>query len=788
MLEILETLWGLFCNVLLPNATFWCVVAVAISISIFSIYLKTKRKLHSVEYFLNIVRDVSKILSRNHEVIAFNDKDDVIYTTHPQLYENKEEFLQNLSTRVTASQNYQNFRNFLESNMPCNTTFSGSGSGLHNQFKKWHATINILDAQNSLIGEKISVVTISDISKQFSEAEKVSLNYNKLENFIDHFPFGIFYINNVGEIIGANTTFANMVNAQKEKISGVNIGEFIENFNSNIPAQKQLNVTVKPRFTRSFSAIMVKSQISADNSIPAWILYKSGDFINAAYQEGEISRNVFGYTSIPSVITTMSGKIIEFNPAFASLVQDKVTLGRNKTVQVGDNIAEIIKFEKDFLTNLRGNNEPTALPQKLEVTLVARNEMAMAYISQIGSHLLVQLINISAQKVLEQQLLQSQKMQAVGQLVGGIAHDFNNLLTAMIGFCDLLLQRYTSADPSYGDVLQIKQNASRAAILVKQLLAFSKQQTSVPKIVSITDILVEISSLLRRLIGIDIELQIIHGREIWQVRIDENQFEQVIINLVVNARDAIKENGQIKITTRNFYAEKEFVCINGIAPVGDYVEIEVSDNGCGISPEDINNIFDPFFSKKDEKIRKKVGTGTGLGLATVYGIINQNGSFINVQSVINEGTSFTIYIPRYDGQEQNEISHGNEEIQNLSGTETILLVEDEEPVRLFSARALREKGYKILEASSGEEALQIAEKEKFDLLVTDVVMPKMDGPTLSKLLKEKMPSLKTIFISGYTEETFRQDASQNADIHFLQKPFTLRDLAVKVKRVLKNAQ
>ena len=281
-------------------------------------------------------------------------------------------------------------------------------------------------------------------------------------------------------------------------------------------------------------------------------------------------------------------------------------------------------------------------------------------------------------------------------------------------------------------------------------------------------------------------MEIVHGREIWQVRIDDNQFEQMIINLVVNARDAIKENGRIKITTRNFYAEKEFVCVNDIAPAGDYVVIEVSDNGCGIPIEDINNIFDPFFSKKNESIRKKVGTGTGLGLATVYGIINQNGGFISVQSAINEGTSFDVYIPRYKGKELAEKSYRDEELKDLSGKETILLVEDEEPVRLFSARALREKGYKILEASSGEEALQIAAKENFDLLVTDVVMPKMDGPTLNKLLKEKFPNLKTIFISGYTEETFRQDVSKNADIHFLQKPFTLRDLAVKVKKVLRN--
>ena len=239
--EILGTLWKLFVTVLLPNAKFWCVVSITFSVSLFGLYLRTKRNLRSAEYFLNVIRDVSKALARNHEVVAFGENGDVIYTTHPQLYENKEEFMQNLSGRVTASDNFQKFCKSFEENMPSSTTISGSGSGLHNQFKKWLATIGLLDKQNTLIGEQILVVTISDASRQFAEAEKIATSYDRLQNFLDYFPFGIFYINNTGEILGTNTTFANLVNMQKEKLIGININEFISNFDSIFDAINEEN-------------------------------------------------------------------------------------------------------------------------------------------------------------------------------------------------------------------------------------------------------------------------------------------------------------------------------------------------------------------------------------------------------------------------------------------------------------------------------------------------------------------------------------------------------------------
>ena len=789
MPEILETLWKLFVKVLLPNAIFWCIVSVAILISVFGMYIRARRNLRSAEYFLNIVRDVSKALSRNHEVVAFDESDDVIYTTHPQLYGDKEEFLQNLSTRVTASPNYQNFCKFFETGTPCHTTISGSGSGLHNQFKKWLATINTLDKQNSLIGESISVVTISDISKQFAEAEKNSANYEKLENFIDHFPFGIFYINNSGEILGANTTFANLLNAHKNELVGVNIGEFIEDFNSDNVQQKQVSVVIKPRLARSFPAILAKSSMGSTFSTTPWVIYKanSADIIRS--HDAGITTDIFTSSPIPSVITTETGEIISLNPAFASMAQDKVIVEGSKVVQVGADICEFIKGEDcDFASHIKQALQHSSNTQQLELKFDGGAAIAKVCISRIEKNrLLIQIVDVTTQKGLEKQFLQSQKMQTVGLLVGGIAHDFNNLLTAMIGFCDLLLQRYTQDDPSYGDIMQIRQNASRAANLVKQLLAFSRQKTIKPTVVSVTEILIELSSLLRRLVGVDIDLQIVHGRNVWCIEIDENQLEQVIMNLVVNARDAIEGEGKIKIKTNNVYVEEALMCANGTAKPGDYVLIEISDTGKGIAQEDIPNIFDPFFSRKDDNIRHRAGTGTGLGLSTVYGIINQAGGFIDVESELGSGTTFKIYITKYTGSEKPAEMEEKTDMTGLGGSGTILLVEDEEPVRVFSARALREKGYKVIEASCGDEALEILNDEKIDLLITDVIMPKMDGPTLSKMIKDKLPGVKTLFISGYTADTFKQDVSKNSDIHFLQKPFSLRDLAVKVKEVLSGA-
>jgi two-component system cell cycle sensor histidine kinase/response regulator CckA len=379
-------------------------------------------------------------------------------------------------------------------------------------------------------------------------------------------------------------------------------------------------------------------------------------------------------------------------------------------------------------------------------------------------------------------------MEAIGQLTGGVAHDFNNLLTAMIGFCDLLLLRFRPGDPSFADIMQIKQNANRAANLVRQLLAFSRQQSLQPRVLNITDVLAELSHLLRRLIGENIELKVVHGRDLGLVKVDQGQLEQVIINLAVNARDAMAGGGTLTIRTSN--VTQEFPVRRGheIMPAGDYVQLEVHDTGVGIPKENLERIFEPFFSTKE------VGSGTGLGLSTVYGIVKQTGGFVFVESEPQSGAAFMILLPRLQGEEQ-EIAVRPESAEpsptrDLTGAGTILLVEDEDPVRLFSARALRNKGYKVVEAKSGEAALEIITSgaEKVDLLVTDVVMPRMDGPSLIKEVRALHPDMKVIFISGYTEDAFRKRLGDETDIHFLPKPFSLKQLAGKVKEVMQDGK
>lgn len=401
------------------------------------------------------------------------------------------------------------------------------------------------------------------------------------------------------------------------------------------------------------------------------------------------------------------------------------------------------------------------------------------------------LVDITEQKNLESRFAHSQKMQAVGQLAGGVAHDFNNLLTAMIGFCDLLLIRHPAGDQSFADLMQIKQNANRAANLVRQLLAFSRKQTLQAKNIDITEVLAELSNLIRRLIGENIELKMIHGRDLNMIKADQGQLEQVIINLAVNARDAMMDGGLLTIRSSNVTIDASHPLPrqlsapageDGSIPAGDYVLIEMSDNGTGIPEDILSKIFEPFFSTKE------IGSGTGLGLATVYGIIKQTGGYILVGSALGEGTQFHIYFPALSANEVRtaEVEVQEQHAQDLTGRETILLVEDETPVRAFASRALKNKGYTVFEADCAENALELVRDHgsKLDLIVTDVIMPGMNGPTMVEKISVEFPDIKVVFMSGYAEDIFMNNYGSERSFNFLSKPFTLKQLASKVKEIL----
>lgn len=385
----------------------------------------------------------------------------------------------------------------------------------------------------------------------------------------------------------------------------------------------------------------------------------------------------------------------------------------------------------------------------------------------------------TALKTLEAQFVQSQKMQAIGQLAGGVAHDFNNLLTAISGHCDLLLLRHDSGKPDYADLIQIHQNANRAAALVGQLLAFSRKQTLKLERIDLQDVLSELTHLLNRLVGERVRLRLAHAQDLGAIRADTRQLEQVIMNLVVNARDAMPQGGTIRIETEALTLHEEMRRDRAVVPPGDYALIRVSDTGCGIPPERLQKIFEPFFTTK------RTSEGTGLGLSTAYGIVKQSGGFIFVDSTENEGSIFQLYFPIYHGIELVEplLPEVPRSVVMRQGEGVVLLVEDEAPVRAFASRALRLRGYTVLEAENAEEALKTLEDPNLqvDIFVTDVVMPGMDGPSWVKLALESRPNVRVIFVSGYAEDALSEHQARIPNSVFLPKPFSLSDLTSTVQ-------
>lgn len=389
---------------------------------------------------------------------------------------------------------------------------------------------------------------------------------------------------------------------------------------------------------------------------------------------------------------------------------------------------------------------------------------------------------------LKRQVAQATKMQAVGQLAGGVAHDFNNVLTAILGTCDLMLLRHTPGDSDYDDIQQIRANSNRAASLTRQLLAFSRQQTLRPEVLQLPDVVSDVSHLLKRLIGEKIQLVVTHDRDLGPVRADPTQLEQVIVNLAVNARDAIlargEGGGRVTLATRKIGPAEVRAMQGGIMPLGEYTALVVQDTGTGIAPDHLGKIFEPFFTTKEQ------GKGTGLGLSTVYGIVKQSGGFIFADSEVNRGTTFSVYLPVHHALPEERAAQAvKAEVRTeWSGGGRVLLVEDEDMVRAVAERALTRAGYTVTVASDGDEGLEIVEGgTQFDLVVSDVVMPAMDGPTMIRAIRQLRPDLPVLFMSGYAEEQLRKEIDI-ADVHFLPKPFSVQQISDKVGAVLAGAK
>lgn len=484
---------------------------------------------------------------------------------------------------------------------------------------------------------------------------------------------------------------------------------------------------------------------------------------------------------VPLLFVSVDGAVLSFNPSAAEFVGPMLREG----AQLTDLMECLGRPINDWLAET-ASGRAVQHSEFLRLKRPDKEMFVQVALSRVvdgdETSLITVLTDATELKTLEAQFVQSQKMQAIGQLAGGVAHDFNNLLTAISGHCDLLLLRHDQGDSDYSDLVQINQNANRAAALVGQLLAFSRKQTLRPEVVDMRDTLSDLTHLLNRLVGEKVTLSLSHDPILKSIRADKRQLEQVLMNLVVNARDAMPGGGEIRIETESRRLTEPMQRERVTVPVGEYVIVRVVDHGTGISADKLQKVFEPFFTTK------RTGEGTGLGLSTAYGIVKQSGGYIFVDSKLGEGTCFTLLFP------VPEISYVKpvlpkpiQKADALSyGDGVILLVEDEAPVRAFASRALRLRGYTVLEADSAEAALKTLEDKSLviDLFVTDVVMPGKDGPSWVKEALIVRPDVRVVFVSGYAEEKFSETQSKIPNSVFLPKPFSLNDLTETVHRQL----
>ncbi|HET7678979.1 MAG TPA: ATP-binding protein [Xanthobacteraceae bacterium] len=672
-------------------------------------------------------------------------------------------------------------------------------------------------------GPKLAVWTIADVTRDRERQENIFQELQHAIDYLDHAPAGFFSVDAQGDIVYLNATLANWLDHDLAQVGsgGLRIADVVSGEGAALlttlsaaPGDVKTEVFDLDLKTRGGRTLPVrlfhKVAFGADGAAGAsrtLVLNRARDDGTDPQRAAEVRFMRF-FHNTPMAIATVdkAGKIARSNGLFArmfhNVLKGKGAQGQEPSILSVVGERDRPALEAAFRQAAEGQGEIAPVEAALEGE---PERFAHFFISAIeekeerdGEAAIVYALETTDRRKLESQFAQSQKMEMVGKLAGGIAHDFNNVLSAIMMATDFLLNAHKPTDPSFQDIMQIKQNANRAASLVRQLLAFSRRQTLRPQVLSLGDALSDLTMLLRRLIGEKVALEVVHGRDLWPVKVDISQFEQVIVNLAVNARDAMPEGGKLTVRTANVSADESKDFPSKGMPPADYVLVEVSDNGVGIAPEIIEKIFEPFFSTKD------VGKGTGLGLSTVYGIVKQTGGFIYVDSEIGRGSTFRIFLPRYvpgaEDAEQPDTLESSAIADALAATDevvrartidhtgqgTILLVEDEDGLRTLNARGLMSRGYTVLEAANGVEAMALLEKigGAVDLVVSDVVMPEMDGPTLLKEMRKGNPELKIIFVSGYAEEAFQKHLPEHGQFAFLPKPFTLKQLVAAVKETM----
>ncbi|MEM8700517.1 MAG: ATP-binding protein [Pseudomonadota bacterium] len=676
---------------------------------------------------------------------------------------------------------------------------------------RWYrVSVRPLQPSRERSGKQMSIWQLADITRDRAEQENSFQELQRVINFLDHAPAGFFSSDSRGRIVYLNATLADWLGYDLAQFDAgdLDLSEIVRGDGTELirsvkgqageVKSETFDLDFVTRNGRGLPVRLLHRVPFGENGQPGdsrtLVLNRSrgeGEEASEALRAAEVRfARFFNNTPISIASLNNDGRVLRTNAPFLKL------FGAADTVEDAPKLEAYVaeSGREDLSKALSAAAKGIGEISPIDIPLVEGNDPRSAtfYVSAVqdgegdGETAIVYALETTQQRALEAQFAQSQKMQAIGQLAGGVAHDFNNVLTAIIGFSDLLLASHRPTDPSFQDIMNIKQNANRAAGLVRQLLAFSRRQTLRPQQLELNDVLADLSILLDRLLGEKVELKVIHGRDLWPVMADLNQLEQVIVNLAVNAGDAMAEGGRLTIRTSNVEEAQstQFENTRGMPP-GEYTLVEVEDTGHGMPPEIMEKIFDPFFSTKE------VGKGTGLGLSTVYGIVKQTGGFIFCTSEVDAGTTFRLFLPRHipefvEEPKPEPKETEPEKVADLTGSASILLVEDEEAVRAFAARALASRGYTVHEAGSGNEALEVMEEVGggIDLVVSDVVMPEMDGPTLLVELRKTQPDLKIIFVSGYAEDAFEENLPEGEQFFFLPKPFTLKQLATTVKDVL----
>lgn len=632
------------------------------------------------------------------------------------------------------------------------------------------------------------LLTAEDLSEKIQMEALLSEEQEQILDAWENMPVGFYLTDAHGKILFVNQSLCAWLGLDKETVLSKTLDHFIK---TQMPPAVDMwrgDVTFK-NGSKSFKTYVIQSALERMGQTFLQGIVLPPD-MHKTINNAPATPLLFDKAPLGILITdSVDLNITKVNPVLMRLLGnrgDLIGLPLNSVLDTESQEALPLKLSKLLMRAQKF--------EKCELTFEmpnGENRAFMAYISPVEKRsadkeiigFAFYLTDLDERKTLQMQMLHAQKMQAMGQLAGGVAHDFNNLLTAIIGFSDLLLQKHTQGDPSFSDIMQIKNNANRASGLVGRLLTFSRKQPLKPKLLDMADEFSDLASLLRRSIGARVELQTDFAPDLGFVKVDPQQLMQVFLNLAVNARDAMPDGGTLTITSHIETIKKSKPLGADIIIPGTYVVINITDTGCGISKENLPRIFDPFFSTKEGI----AGSGTGLGLSTVYGIITQTDGYIHVTSQIGKGTTFTIYLPRFEKGEDKKEKAMRPIIPVAMQKANILLVEDEDAVRAFSSRVLKNKGFNVTECANAEEALACFDKGKtFDLMLTDMVMPGMDGETLTNIAKERYPFLRVILMSGYSEDFARHGKDEAKNFSFLPKPFSLNQLVLKVREVLQK--